>query len=78
MYPANLNALSTYSNLNIENLKLTSTTIFNNLNSLSTYIALNISNLNATSTTLFNKTAFSTLYVSGTKHFKVHQHIYQH
>ena len=42
---ANLNALSTYSNLNIENLKLTSTTIFNNLNSFSTNAQLQINNL---------------------------------
>ena len=39
---ANLNALSTYSNLNIENLKLTSASISNNLNTFSTNTILSI------------------------------------
>ncbi len=51
---ANLNSLSTYSNLNISNLQSTSTTIFNNLNSISTYSNLNVSNLQSTSTTIFS------------------------
>ena len=81
---SNLNALSTYSNLNIENLKLTSTTIFNNLNSFSNSAQLSINNLNATSTTIFNnlnslstnaillinnKTNFNSLVVTGNSTF---------
>jgi len=40
--------------LNINNLNITSTTIFNNLNSLSTNSILSINNLNNTSTTILN------------------------
>ena len=42
----NLNSLSTFSKLNIDNLNSTSTTIFNNLNSLSSASTLSINNLN--------------------------------
>ena len=53
-YTSDLNSLSTYTKLNLDNLKATSTTILGNLNSLSTNSILGINNINATSTTIFN------------------------
>jgi hypothetical protein len=51
-YNTDLSNLSTYTKLNIDNLKATSTSILNNLNSYSFYALESINSLNSTSTTI--------------------------